>query len=175
MNASPLEATLCGRMTVLGLNILDEYLGPHAADYDAHFEPIRLFEPAARGDLEAQRKLSMYCAYLVYRGLSAEAHENHTATLAEAISIGRLAAAHGEDKDKMAIAIFLAMGAIYSADYASALEWAAECIARLELLADEGHESAADLLATLAGTETPEVLKLAQIYRARFVEAKETD
>lgn len=123
--------------------------------------------PAARGDLSAQRRLAMYALAMV------GGEECHPVfTIIEGLVFARLAAAQGTQEDRWRLITMLAVAHHLhgrASDQAEAAEVVAgEVIARLEMLADEGHERAAELLATLVGNETPETIELAHEYRERL-------
>lgn len=60
------------------------------------FDPISLIGPPARGDLDAQRKLAMFCVTVAYDDIQTD----QTVALAEAILCARLAVAQGDRDDK---------------------------------------------------------------------------
>jgi hypothetical protein len=134
-------------------------------------DPLEFIGPASRGDIEAQRNLAMWGVVVFYRAPEVD----QTATFAEAIMMARLAAAQGDRDDEYRLATLLALGSAMTWNNELQDEWGAECVARLELLADAGDDRSADLLAAFAGRENCQVLEGAREFRARLIAAKEAE
>jgi len=144
---------------------------PFNAAGDAR-DAFALLADIAHGDLGAMRELASASAYLV---LSESDCCDPIVTLSEGLMIARLAACLGDDGDAMQLVAMLSLAAVMARDDA-ALDLAGEAVARLELLADgdgEVSEAAAQLLATGADHEAPEVLERAKFYRTRIIAAQE--
>lgn len=172
--------TLCERVGLGGLSIIERSVAEmrdliESGEEIQYVDPLALVGPAARGDLDAQRRLAVWGLLLIHDHIRAETHIDLTGTLAETIGIARFAAAQGEVDDAFRLTMALALGGMFSWCPTERLEWSAECIARLEMLADDGSERAAELLAAFAGEETPEILEAARAIRARLIAVKEAD
>lgn len=126
---------------------------------------------AAKGDVEAMR----FLADQAIRQVLAEQEAAPLITLHEGAMFARMAAAVSDDPlDHILVALILAMTANLDPDDVTA--YAAEMIARLELVAEGDSplsEQMAQLVASKLGRELAETMALAKEYRARLLAAKE--
>lgn len=125
----------------------------HSPDGNSAFS---LFAPAARGNLEAQRRLSILGVLSMHMVGSGD----QMVPLAEGLAYGRQAAIQGDQSDRYRLVKMLALAATVT----GGVDFAAEALAWLEALANEGHEEAAQLLASHAGTERPEAMEIAKAF-----------
>jgi hypothetical protein len=145
-----IAAELCHRDASLG-----------QGDYDQ----CALLPLAARGDLEAQRHAAVMAAAKLHMPEAFLPGFDPVPTVLEAVSFARLAAAQGDGDDRARVATLLSLAATFTRDG----DYAAEALAWLELLADEGHEFADVMIADEAGNEPREVLAAAKEIHAAFV------
>lgn len=138
---------------------LDGSLG--AGDFD-HCALIPL---AARGDLEAQRHLAILAAASLHVPEAQSPTFDPVPAALEAASFARLAAAQGNDDDRARAVTLLSLAAVLTHNHG----YAAEALAWLELLADEGHALADQMMADEAGNEPADVLAAAKDLHAAFV------
>ncbi|MCK9543207.1 MAG: hypothetical protein M0R03_14395 [Novosphingobium sp.] len=131
-------------------------------------DPLALIPRAARGDLAAQREIAEQALYYV---LSEGDRIDRPVTLAEGLMFARMAASQTDDeRDAMRVVMMLSLASLITVGEAST-DYAAECIARLEMVADGATtmaEAAASLLARCAEQEKPETLMIARQYRDRL-------
>lgn len=126
---------------------------------------------AAHGDVSAQRELATFALYAALQGGD---DIDRLSFVIEGLMCARMAAAQGDPGDQFLCASMLSLAALLC-DGESAQQFAAEALARMELLADaEGDigEQAARIVAMCGDGEAPETLKLAKQYRAELVAAQ---
>ncbi len=136
---------------------------------DAPVDAFRLLRLAAAGDLAAQRALAdraLDCAANPPEGYGVEVG------LIEGAVFARMAAAHGDANDhERCIAFALEIASRNGGQFDHDL--LAETFARLELMADSGHEEAAMELAKDAALVPASILRTAQTFRARMAKSEE--
>jgi hypothetical protein len=92
----------------------------------------------------------------------------------EGLMVARMAAAQGDVDDQFLCAAMLSFAAVMS-EGDSAVMFAGEAVARMELLADEPGdvgEQAAQIVTMCAEAEAPEVMHFAKVFRDDLVAAK---
>lgn len=127
-----------------------------------------LLLPAAKGDLEAQRHLTLFCAVKANRDIadtSGAYSPSLVPSLIEAVLFARLAAVQGEEHDRTMLVYLLSLAAVFSGD----ADYAAEALAWIELAAEQGDELADQAMAREVGNEPPAVLTAAKDIHAAFV------
>lgn len=134
-------------------------------------DPFTALHMAAKGDVEAMRFLADQAIRRVLAGEEAAP----LITLHEGAMFARMAAAASDDPgEHILVALILAMTA--NLDPEDATTYAAEMVARLELVAEGDSplgEQMAQLVASNLGREQAETMALAKEYRARILAAKE--
>lgn len=110
---------------------------------------------ASRGDLSAFRQLVQLG---LGAGISGQISPQHALWGVEMAA--RMAAAHGQDQDRMCLAgLLFSMSAVeQDMNESDGFAYEAEALAILNSLADEGNEAAADYLQQIAGLVKPEIL-----------------
>ena len=132
---------------------------------------LALAARAGTGDVSAQRELATFSLYTALQGGD---ETDRLAYVIEGLMVARMAAAHGHVDDQFLCASMLSLAALLSGNE-SAQMFAAEALARMELLADEPGdigEQAARIVTMCADGEAPETLELAKRFRDDLVAAK---
>lgn len=132
---------------------------------------LALTAKAATGDALAQRELATFS---LYTALTGGDETDRLGYIIEGLMVARMAAAQGDIDDQFLCATMLSMAAILSEGETSTM-FAAEALARMELLADEPGdvgEQAARIVTLCAESEAAETLEIAKIFRADLVAAK---
>ncbi|MGV2495049.1 hypothetical protein [Pelagerythrobacter aerophilus] len=134
----------------------------------AAFNPFRHLGAAASGDIEAQR-------ILAERGIELAIAQGDLLTALDSAVFARLAAAQGSRGDKGRLLSILALASSLTSEDEGDLResLAAESLALVSLLADEGEECADQFLLSIAEHSTPTAVELSKHLRAAMLEKGE--
>ncbi|MBM0169670.1 hypothetical protein [Altererythrobacter sp. C41] len=132
------------------------------------FNPFRYLSAAAAGDIEAQRTIAE-------RGIAHAVEHCDVLAAMDAAVFARLAAAHGmRDDQGRLLSILAIVGDLATEDEVDLREsLAAESLALISLLADDGEECADQFLLSIAEHSTPTAVELSKHLRAAMLDKGE--